>query len=223
MRYGLYHEETFVIAVGDNPNELNHAPTKVELAGAKVAELAPAGTVIGTLKGIDPDAGDSLVLKLTDNAGGRFVLQGDKLVVADGAKLDFEQAASHTIVVALGPTRLASSSISASPSRSTMWLWKPHRAPAATMFSWAMTGAIPSAAVSGNDTLHGRGGNDLLTGGKGRDIFVFDSKLNKKTNLDKIVDFSVKDDTIYGEIDLHQAGEEGCSVQGRLLDWRQGA
>ncbi|MCB8820870.1 calcium-binding protein [Microvirga rosea] len=56
---------------------------------------------------------------------------------------------------------------------------------------------------AGNDKIYGGLGNDLLTGGANQDIFVFDTKLgrtnaaNKKVNLDKITDFSVKDDTIH--------------------------
>ena len=49
----------------------------------------------------------------------------------------------------------------------------------------------------GNDILWGGLGNDTLTGNAGKDIFVFGTKLNKKTNKDKIVDFKVKDDTIW--------------------------
>ena len=54
----------------------------------------------------------------------------------------------------------------------------------------------------GNDTLFGGQGKDILTGGAGRDVFVFDAKLartnaaNKAANLDRITDFSVRDDTI---------------------------
>ena len=41
----------------------------------------------------------------------------------------------------------------------------------------------------------------MLKGGAGQDIFVFDTKLSKsskvnKANLDKITDFTAKDDTI---------------------------
>jgi Ca2+-binding RTX toxin-like protein len=36
-----------------------------------------------------------------------------------------------------------------------------------------------------------------LTGAKGKDVFVFDSKASRSTNRDKIVDFSVKDDSIW--------------------------
>ena len=51
----------------------------------------------------------------------------------------------------------------------------------------------------GNDKLRGGLGKDVLTGGKGKDVFVFDTKPNKTTNLDKITDFNVKDDSIWLE------------------------
>lgn len=43
----------------------------------------------------------------------------------------------------------------------------------------------------------GRAGNDVLTGGAGKDVFIFDTKPNKKTNLDRITDYNVKADTFY--------------------------
>jgi Ca2+-binding RTX toxin-like protein len=48
----------------------------------------------------------------------------------------------------------------------------------------------------GNDTLSGGIGKDVIAGGAGSDIFVFDTKPNKKTNIDRIIDFSTADDTI---------------------------
>ena len=51
--------------------------------------------------------------------------------------------------------------------------------------------------LAGNDKLWGGLGNDTLYGGTGKDVFVFSTKPNKKTNLDKIVDFNVKDDTFW--------------------------
>jgi hypothetical protein len=47
----------------------------------------------------------------------------------------------------------------------------------------------------GNDTLWGKSGNDVLVGGAGRDSFTFDTKLGA-SNIDVILDFNVKDDTI---------------------------
>jgi Ca2+-binding RTX toxin-like protein len=53
------------------------------------------------------------------------------------------------------------------------------------------------SGMGGNDKLYGGTGKDILSGGMGRDVFVFDTKPNKKTNLDKITDFRAADDTIH--------------------------
>ncbi|MBB4038644.1 Ca2+-binding RTX toxin-like protein [Microvirga flocculans] len=49
----------------------------------------------------------------------------------------------------------------------------------------------------GNDTLYGLAGNDRLYGGSGKDVFVFDTRLNKSTNVDKIYDFKSRDDSFW--------------------------
>jgi Ca2+-binding RTX toxin-like protein len=51
--------------------------------------------------------------------------------------------------------------------------------------------------LAGNDSLYGGLGNDTLIGGSGADAFVFNTKLNAKTNLDVINDFVSKTDQIY--------------------------
>ncbi|MET0429359.1 MAG: cellulose binding domain-containing protein, partial [Microvirga sp.] len=48
----------------------------------------------------------------------------------------------------------------------------------------------------GNDKLFAGASRDVMTGLAGRDTFVFDTRLNKKTNVDTITDFKVKDDTV---------------------------
>jgi len=50
---------------------------------------------------------------------------------------------------------------------------------------------------AGINILNGRYGNDTLTGDEGNDIFVFDSKLNKVSNVDHITDFAAGLDDIY--------------------------
>jgi serralysin len=54
---------------------------------------------------------------------------------------------------------------------------------------------------TGNDRLAGGLGADTLNGGAGMDIFVFNAAIAKKKNknIDKIVGFNVKDDSIYLE------------------------
>ena len=69
---------------------VNEAPTDIGLIGASVAENAAAGTQIGSLTVTDPDVGDTFKYALVDNAGGRFDVQGGKIIVANGALLDFE-------------------------------------------------------------------------------------------------------------------------------------
>jgi Ca2+-binding RTX toxin-like protein len=62
-----------------------------------------------------------------------------------------------------------------------------------------MTGNAAANALSGgagNDILIGGAGNDVLTGGIGRDVFRFTVAPNASTNVDRIADFSVVDDTI---------------------------
>jgi serralysin len=52
------------------------------------------------------------------------------------------------------------------------------------------------SGLAGNDILYGGLGNDTLTGGTNQDRFVFDTALNATSNVDRITDFSVVDDTI---------------------------
>jgi Ca2+-binding RTX toxin-like protein len=63
---------------------------------------------------------------------------------------------------------------------------------------------------AGNDTLFSGESKDVLSGLQGKDAFVFSSKLNAKTNVDRITDFSVKDDTINLENAIFEkAGKTG--------------
>ncbi|WP_430255924.1 hypothetical protein [Neorhizobium sp. DAR64872/K0K18] len=62
----------------------------------------------------------------------------------------------------------------------------------------------------GANVLSGGLSNDRLTGGEGADSFVFDTRLNKKGNMDTITDFSVADDTIWLDTDIFtKAGAVG--------------
>jgi Ca2+-binding RTX toxin-like protein len=62
------------------------------------------------------------------------------------------------------------------------------------------TGNGLANALTGNNAankLYGAAGNDSLRGNGGADGFHFDSALNASTNVDRILDFSVADDTIF--------------------------
>jgi Ca2+-binding RTX toxin-like protein len=61
----------------------------------------------------------------------------------------------------------------------------------------------------GNDYLYGGIGKDVLSGGAGRDSFVFNTKA-AKTNIDRVTDFNVFDDSIYLENAIFNAlGNKG--------------
>jgi hypothetical protein len=77
----------------------NSSPYDIILSANKVTERAFARTVIGNLTTLDPDANDSHTYSLVDNAGGRFSLEGNRLVVANGSALRFATAQQHTIRV----------------------------------------------------------------------------------------------------------------------------
>jgi Ca2+-binding RTX toxin-like protein len=62
-----------------------------------------------------------------------------------------------------------------------------------------LTGSSIANAIAGNagvNVISGKGGNDRLTGGRSKDAFVFDTPLNPSTNVDRIMDFVARDDTV---------------------------
>lgn len=67
--------------------------------GFTVQENAPVNTVVGQLTVLDADEGDTYTYSLLNDAGGRFKISGSQLLVANGALLDYETAASHDIRV----------------------------------------------------------------------------------------------------------------------------
>jgi hypothetical protein len=94
---GLTYDEMFTI----NLTNVNEAPTGLSLSANTVAENAATGTVVGTVSGTDPDVGDTKTYSLTDNAGGRFAIDGSTgvITVANGTLLNYEAVTSHSITV----------------------------------------------------------------------------------------------------------------------------
>lgn len=80
---------------------VNNDPTDIALAPAAIAELAPAGTVVGTLSATDVDGGPSYTYSLVAGAGGddnaAFTIQGTQLRSAQ--IFDFETKSSYSIRV----------------------------------------------------------------------------------------------------------------------------
>ena len=184
----------------------NAAPTSIALAGASIREDAKGGDAVGVLSGTDPD-GDSLAFTLLSHQN-LFEIAGTTLRLKPGATLDHETAPSLTLRIeaddGYGESHVRDLTVTVTNTLETTPFVR-----TGTPGDDALFGELGNDTLqggSGNDTLDGDAGNDLLYGGAGkdllkggvgRDIFVFDKPLNKKTNLDRIADFSVKDDTIW--------------------------
>ena len=75
---------------------LGPAPSAVALSANTVAENQVANTAVGTVSAVDT-AGDTLIYSLSDNAGGRFIINSATGAVTTTGSLNFEAAASHSI------------------------------------------------------------------------------------------------------------------------------
>lgn len=92
---GASATKALTIAVVD----VNEAPSQIQLSATSVAENSGSGTVIGQFSTVDPDAGDSHVYRLVNDADRRFRIVEGQLEVAPDANLDFEGISSFAIEV----------------------------------------------------------------------------------------------------------------------------
>ena len=202
----------------------NSAPSKIALSSHSVAEMAANGTVVGLLSAFDPDAGQSFSFHMSDE---RFEIVGNQLRVKEGLKIDFEQARSHqvtvtvldqgglayaeTLTLAVADVRVEKTS--GSRGHDVIKAGKYNDVLGGGLGNDKLYGGNGKDKLSGgvgNDKLWGGGGNDILTGGAGKDFFVFDAKLNRKSNLDRITDYNVKYDTIWLDNAIFKAlGKKG--------------
>ncbi|MDP6643352.1 MAG: S8 family serine peptidase, partial [Rhodospirillales bacterium] len=140
----------------------NDAPTSFSLDNTMVDEGSGGGTVVGNLGGvIDPDASDSgHSFTLIDDAGGRFELAGDQLLVAAGADLDFGAASSHSVTVRVHDAAGASHDQAFTVSLNDLLE--------------GTGGQDTLIGTSAGDRLSGGRGADRLEGGGGDDIYRFE-------------------------------------------------
>ncbi|RDI62331.1 hypothetical protein [Microvirga subterranea] len=210
----------------DQPPPVNAPPTDVVLSASTAEEYAASGKLVGTLSAMDT-AGDTHTYELLDGAGGRFKLVGNQILVENGFRLDFEQAARHTIKVKV--TDQTGESLTKDLVITVADINPEFTAGSADhdVFWGGALGDTLSGGLGndrlfgqgGNDTLRGEAGNDTLGGGEGKDkltggkgaaskdAFVFDTKLidakgkpNKSLankSKDQILDFGPKYDSIF--------------------------
>ena len=92
---------TFVRALAITVSNVNEAPTDVTLNTSTIAENNATNAVVGTLSGVDPDAGSTLLYSLVVGSGdtdnGNFNISGASLRAI--ASFDFESKSSYNIRV----------------------------------------------------------------------------------------------------------------------------
>jgi Ca2+-binding RTX toxin-like protein len=171
-----------VTPVEDTP--VNDAPTSLSLTSGWVWENTEKGKPVGTLHAKDAN-GDRLYYSLVDDAGGRFKIEDNKLVVGEGANLDYEVAKFHNVTVKVTDGQGA-------------FTTQTFTIQVRDVEKENTRGSKGDDSVKGgskDDKIGGGLGKDVLTGGKGKDSFVFNTKASK-TNVDKVTDFNVKDDQV---------------------------
>jgi hypothetical protein len=94
---GLFFDQQLTILV----TNVNEAPTAIALSATSVAEASAAGTTVGILSTVDPDAGNTFTYTLVNGAGsndnGSFTIDGNQVRTA--AVFDFESKSSYQIRV----------------------------------------------------------------------------------------------------------------------------
>ncbi|MFO0180645.1 MAG: beta strand repeat-containing protein, partial [bacterium] len=147
----------------DTPNNITGTST--------IAENSTNGSVAGTVTGQDVDTGDAFTYSLTDTAGGRFAINSStgQVTVADGSLLDFEANTSHTIVVQVTDTALATFSKTMTVSVTNVNEAPVAVADAATAVEAggtanATAGTNPTGNVLTNDTDVDAGDTKIVTG-----------------------------------------------------------
>jgi len=209
-------ETTLTVTVTDN-----EAPIDLFLSNSSVAENTETGAVVGYLWGLDPnDDDDILTYTLTDDAGGRFAIVNDALVVRDGSLLDYESAKSHQITIEVKDlegnvlTKTLTIDVSdvadirsVAPEAQPTGNVKAGKSGKDTLYGSAdndvingMGGNDKLYGLAGDDTLNGGSGKDILFGGDGADTFVFDTPF-KKGHFDQIRDFKSGEDKIQIDLD----------------------
>jgi Ca2+-binding RTX toxin-like protein len=190
---------------------VNDAPIGLTLHNGSVTENAKFGQNAGHLSAKDVDKGDQLKFEILDSAGGRFMLDGDKVIVADPTRIDYEQATFHTIAVKV--TDLAGASVTQTFTIEVKDVG--NEAAVGGHGKDVLKGGKSADRLDGgegDDRLFGGDGLDILTGGKGKDAFVFNTKA-AKGNKDKITDFNVKEDSIYLENSIFtKLGKKGTEA-----------
>lgn len=216
VKYGQFADGTFRLLP-------NIAPSGIERSQNSVLDGSRKGKTVAVLSAQDADDFD-FHYALGPHSSSLLAISGNRIVLKKSADYD-DHRILHVAVTATDPDGL---------SVTKAMNFYVARIVDGTRARDALAGTPGGDRISGfggNDKLAGGSGNDTLTGGAGRDAFVFDTRLDAKVNVDRILDFSAPDDTFrlskgifralgtHGELDGHAfwAGAKAHDRSDRIL------
>ena len=188
-----------VTGTNDNPE------VSVDFAPGGLSENAANGTVVGQVVVADADLSDGVSSRvLLNDAGGRFSLDGNDIVVERSILLDYDQAISHVITIEVTDLNggVTSQDITINLTNQT---------------PEDVTGTLVNdriASDAGNDTLNGAGGVDTMLGGAGDDIYYVDAHGDRvvDTTTENSGDDAGGNDTVYSSVMVNLDGYSGIRV-----------
>ena len=201
----------------------------IAMSANSVQEFAAGGTVVGTLSSAAVGAGATF--SLVDSAGGRFVIVGNQVRVADGILLDFEQRQTETITVrvfdgaasadfnlVINVSNVEPEIINAGNAGYT--IVGGGVADTITTGTGADTinggaGDDTLSSGAGNDTLDGGTGTDTMTGGLGNDIYFVDNAGDAVVELSSNAGTDLVNSTVtFSAAGTNQSGVENITLTG---------
>jgi Ca2+-binding RTX toxin-like protein len=178
-------------AAEPEPAPKNTAPADIALSTTSVNERVAPGSVIAALATKDADGADTHSYTLVQDPSGLFEIRDGALALREGAALDREEAANHTIM--LRSTDTNGDSVERSFTLTV--------ADARERQVSGTAKAEDLKAEDGDADIHGRGGNDKLEGKNGADrIWGGDGNDDiKGDNGDDLLWGGAGNDTLDGE------------------------
>ena len=210
---GLFAEQALTVTLNSTNQNPVIGPIDSNAAVNQVAENSANGTTVGiTASASDADTGTTITFSLSDDADGGFSIGASSgvVTVADGSKLNYESAVSHSITV------LATSSDGSTNSSSfTVGISNVNEAPSIT--SAATASLAENTAISTvvyTATAIDPDASDTKTWsltGTDASLFSIDSSSGQVTLL-KAANYEVKTSYSFSVVDTDSAGLTGSQA-----------
>ncbi len=161
-----------------------------------IFQNAPDGSFVAALSAVDPNFNESFTYAITSDPSGNFEINGDQLVVASGATMDFATDPFHTIIIEVtdegGLTY--SENVTIAVLNDSGFIGGTSTQIVGTPNPDTLVGTVEGEFIfglgdddiiygnGGNDAIHGQDGSDTIEGGAGDDV-IFADRESQATDL----------------------------------------